>query len=60
MPKRISKKRPTDVNELARFLGNLSTQEDAPDTTEQISSFMAAMGRRGGKIGGKSKRPQVP
>jgi hypothetical protein len=55
MPKRISRKRPTDVNQLAHFLGDLSTREDTPATTEQISSFMAAMGSRGGKIGGKRR-----
>ena len=62
MPKRISKpKRPADVNQWAHTLGNLST--DNPDVaieTElpskaQISALMSAIGRKGGKIGGKRR-----
>jgi hypothetical protein len=52
-----TKKRPADVNELAHFLGKQSTGEDGtrePDASE-ISRVMAALGRRGGKIGGKRR-----
>jgi len=58
MPKRIKQeKRPKDVNQLAHFLGDASTQEEAikPPTSAQISILMADMGRKGGKIGGKRR-----
>jgi hypothetical protein len=60
MPKRIKhKKRPTDVNELRQDLVAMSTQDDRdsipPPTKEQVSAFMSAMGRKGGKIGGKKR-----
>lgn len=59
MPKRIKQeKRPTDVNELAHHLVEVSTREndDTPQATrEQISRFMAEMGRKGGKKGGKRR-----
>ena len=51
------KKRPTDVNQLAHFLGEQSTQEPVKrdPTNAEVSRVMAAMGRRGGKIGGKRR-----
>jgi hypothetical protein len=60
MPKRIKQeKRPKDVNELANHLVHLSTSEDgsviSPPTKAQVSMFMAALGRKGGKIGGKRR-----
>jgi hypothetical protein len=66
MPKRISKpkrpKRPTDPNEWARQMVDESTAEPksppspaADPTPNQVSEFMAAMGRRGGLIGGKRR-----
>jgi hypothetical protein len=59
MPKPIKqRKRPTDVNELAHYVGDVSRQEDGgtlPPTKKQVSMFMAEMGRRGGKIGGKRR-----
>ncbi len=60
MPKRISKgKRPLDVNQLAHYLVNVSTQEEnaqpVPPTSAQISLLMAEMGRKGGKKGGKRR-----
>ena len=57
MPKRKSTKRPTDVNQLAHQLVQESTESDeelAPSKAE-ISRVMAAMGRKGGKIGGKRR-----
>ena len=52
-------KRPTDVNQLAHFLVNASTQEEdaspALPTKKQISVLMAEIGRKGGKIGGKRR-----
>src|SRR5207245_5001726 len=60
MPKRIKQpKRPRDVNQLAHHLLSVSTQEDSktiqPPTKAQISAFMAQLGRKGGKIGGKRR-----
>jgi len=64
MPKRISKSwRPKDVNQLAHHLVRLSTEtESAPSiksprnpSASDISRVMAAMGRLGGKIGGKRR-----
>jgi hypothetical protein len=59
MPKQIkhAKKR-TNATQIAPHLVTVSTQEDLytiPATKEQISLLMAAMGRKGGKIGGKRR-----
>ena len=67
MAKRISKaagrpKRPSDVNQLAQHLVRASiemtntqskTSEEPSDL--EISRVMAALGRKGGKIGGKRR-----
>jgi hypothetical protein len=64
MPKRISKSwRTRDVNQLAHHLVRLSTKIESDPAIESphnpspsdISRVMAAMGRRGGKIGGKRR-----
>jgi len=59
MLKRIKQeKRPADVNELAHHFVEDSTRENGdtlPPTKEQISRFMAEMGRKGGKKGGKRR-----
>jgi len=64
MPKRLSKDwRPRDANQLAHHLVNLSTHTDSDPsidndsrpTQSEISRVMAAMGRRGGRIGGKRR-----
>lgn len=57
--KKATPRRPTDVNQLAHFLGEQSTKQaesngTAPSKSE-ISRVMSAMGRRGGKIGGKKR-----
>lgn len=51
------KKAPTDVNQLARHLVALTTgsEEPEPPTPEEVSKVMAALGKRGGKIGGKRR-----
>ena len=43
-----------DVNQLARHLVDLTTAPPEP-TKEEVSKVMAALGRRGGKIGGKRR-----
>ena len=59
MPKRIKQERhPTDVNELGHHLVEISTRangETLSPTKAQISMFMAEMGRKGGKKGGKRR-----
>lgn len=61
MPKRVKHpKRPEDVNQLAHKLVELSTAESATFPTEPVpavnlSEYMAAMGRKGGEIGGKRR-----
>jgi len=53
------KRRPTDVNLLARQLVRESTETvEAPVTKNDLSRVMAELGRRGGKLGGK-KRAQA-
>ena len=54
--KKTAQKRPTDVNQLAHFLGELSTTDNVaePDAAE-VSRVMAALGRKGGKKGGKRR-----
>jgi len=57
MPKRL-KNQPSDPNQLARHLVELTTAEpdDAPEpTADEVSRVMAALGRRGGLIGGKRR-----
>jgi hypothetical protein len=60
MPKQVKQsKRPSDVNELAHRLVELSTsQSDTPSVPvlpEGMSDYMAAIGRKGGQIGGKRR-----
>jgi hypothetical protein len=54
-------KRPRDPNQLAKWIVDQSTN-DAPETLEplvaapvNLSEYMAAMGRKGGQIGGKRR-----
>ena len=50
--------RPADVNQLAHFLGAEATKEipsDTPVSRTEISRVMAALGRKGGRIGGKNR-----
>lgn len=61
MPKRISNK-PSDVNQAAFLMVQRSTGEPEPQaessvkaSKSEISRVMAAMGRKGGKIGGKRR-----
>jgi hypothetical protein len=55
-------KRPRDPNQLAKWVVEHSTAEtpsEAPETPvptpESLSAYMAAMGRKGGQIGGKRR-----
>ena len=64
IPKTIGKgKRPRDPNQLAKWIVDRSTIEPpteliAPDKSASpvdLSSYMAAIGRKGGQIGGKRR-----
>jgi len=52
-------KRPADVNKLAQYLGAFSTGEqmvvNPGPTPSEVSRVMAALGRKGGKIGGRRR-----
>lgn len=53
----VAKKRPTDINQLGKFIVDklaASTEQDEPTATD-ISRVMAALGRKGGVIGGKKR-----
>ena len=52
-------KRPRDPNQLAKWVVENSTTDTPPEapapTPESLSAYMAAMGRKGGQIGGKRR-----
>jgi hypothetical protein len=57
-------KRPRDANQLAKWIVDASTSETSkassaalptPPAPENLSAYMAAMGRKGGQIGGKRR-----
>jgi hypothetical protein len=52
-------KRPRDPNQLAKWIVEQSTVEQVPEMPVQappdLSSYMSAMGRRGGMVGGKRR-----
>lgn len=54
MPKRISKKL-KDPNQIAAAVVAVSITEPADFDRATLSKVMAAMGRKGGKIGGKRR-----
>lgn len=57
MPKPVKNKpvrRPTDINQLARHLVDLST-EGVATPPDGLSAYMAAIGRQGGLKGGKRR-----
>jgi DNA polymerase IIIc chi subunit len=64
MPKRIRREPEPDVNQLAHHLVKMSTEEKGPVEVQaplrsEISRVMAAMGRKGGKIGGKRRAARM-
>jgi hypothetical protein len=57
---KVAAKRPRDVNQLAHFLVQATTEREIDETKpavsqSDISRVMAELGRRGGKIGGKRR-----
>ena len=56
MPKRNKQRAaPTDFNQLARHLVDVTTNDEKEPTPAELSKVMASLGRRGGKIGGKRR-----
>jgi hypothetical protein len=60
MPKRTRRELEPDVSQLAHHLVKMSTEgkgpvEVQPPLQSEISRVMAAMGRRGGRLGGKQR-----
>lgn len=55
MLKRNKKAQPKDTNQLARYLVDLTTGAEPEPTPDEVSRVMAALGRRGGQIGGKRR-----
>jgi hypothetical protein len=59
MPKQVKQARPQDINQLAHRLVELSTStpESGPISPKPagLSQYMAAIGRKGGQIGGKRR-----
>jgi len=53
--KAAPRQRPYDVNLLAHMLGAESTKDIAGPSKDEVSRVMAAMGRKGGKVGGKAR-----
>jgi hypothetical protein len=54
----VAKKRPTDINQLGKFIVDKLTESAASaeqPSESEISRVMAALGRKGGKIGGKKR-----
>ena len=52
------KRRPAGVNRLIQTLGSLSTDDENitfQPTKDEISRVMAALGRKGGKVGGAAR-----
>ena len=57
MPKRVKQRRTSDENEVAFQLVQRATQEPRQDTAvpASISEYMAQIGAKGGKVGGKRR-----
>ncbi len=53
-------KRPTDPNQLVKWVADASTGETEPQfqakqPSQSVSEYMATIGRKGGQIGGKRR-----
>jgi hypothetical protein len=64
--KRTVERRPTDINQVAHYLGRQSTEGAIPSrpekqdaTSEEIRRVMGTLGKRGGKIGGKRRAERM-
>lgn len=60
MPKRSSKKKPGDINELAKAIVDQATDETPPILTENGKNAAAvSLGRLGGKKGGPARAKKL-
>lgn len=59
MPKRSSKKRPTDINLLAASIVGDSLEEPAPEDTTSKNPAAVSLGRLGGLKGGKARAAKL-
>jgi hypothetical protein len=60
MPERSSKhKRPVDVNQLAKSIVDDSTDEERPEATPEKNPAAVALGRLGGRKGGKARAEKL-
>jgi hypothetical protein len=61
MPNRSSKKRPRDINQLAKFIVDLSTgeAEDVPTDAPEKNAAAVELGRLGGLKGGKARAAKL-
>lgn len=55
--RRSSKRLPTDVNQRAAAIVQLSVEE--PKQTESVIDYLAAIGRKGGLKGGKARAAKL-
>jgi pyruvate/2-oxoglutarate dehydrogenase complex dihydrolipoamide dehydrogenase (E3) component len=56
--KRSSKELPSDPNQLEAEIARLLT-EDQPKQTEAVTSYLSAIGRKGGLKGGKARAKKL-
>jgi hypothetical protein len=61
MPNRSSKKRPRDINQLAKFIVDLSTGEieEPPAEKSEKNPAAVSLGRLGGLKGGKARAAKL-
>lgn len=60
MPKRSSKKRPRDINQLAKSIVDRATGQTPPEEPRSPESEAAAiLGRKGGLKGGKARAAKL-
>lgn len=59
MPTRSSKRRPRDVNQLAKFIVDMSTGNAPPEPPDTRNPAAVALGKLGGAKGGKARAAKL-
>lgn len=59
MPKRSSKKKPQDINELAASIVSEATDQPKPEPKAEKNPAAVALGRLGGKKGGLARAKKL-
>lgn len=64
MPKRSSKKKPADLNQLAKAIVDQATSEDSPEDPPELTengknAAAVSLGRLGGKKGGPARAAKL-